>query len=108
MSKSRIGRTWWIAAAVIVVLFAGVPLALMALLWSGWADNYIRRTVVSQVERMTGGTAELGQFHFNPWRLLVTLDDMTIHGREPSGTPPFFHVDRLTVQLRIDSLWQRD
>jgi translocation and assembly module TamB len=107
MSKFRIGRKWWLAVAAIVLVFVGVPFAVMTLLWSGWADNYVRRSVVEQVARMTGGTVELGQFHFNPWRLLVTLGDLTIHGREPSGTPPFFHVDRMTVQLRIDSLWQR-
>ena len=108
MSRFRIGRKWWLAAVgVVFLLVVAAPVAVMAVLWSGWADNYVRRAVVGQVVRMTGGAVELRQFHFNPWRLLVTLEDLTIHGREPSGTPPFFHADRLAVQLRIDSLLQR-
>ena len=49
----------------------------------------------------------MGAFHFDPWRLRVTLSDFTVHGREPAGTPPFFHADRLEVGLRIDSVWAR-
>ena len=37
----------------------------------------------------------------------VTLTDFTVHGREPAGTPPFFHAERLEVGLRIDSVWAR-
>src|SRR5690349_16773638 len=84
-----------------------MPLALMVVLSNGAADDYVRRAIVEQIQKLTSGKAELEAFHFNPWRLRVTLSNFTIHGREPSGTPPFFHADRLEVGLRIDSIWGR-
>ena len=100
-------RRWWIYVLLLAVLFAvAAPFAVPTLLWSGWADTYVRDAVVGQLGRITGGTVELHQFHFNPWGLQATLGDLTIHGREASGQPPFFHVDRLAVQLRVDSVWQ--
>jgi translocation and assembly module TamB len=62
---------------------------------------------VRQIEKATGHPAELGAFHFDPWRLEVTIGDLTVHGREPAGTPPLFHVRRLAVGVRVDSLWGR-
>jgi translocation and assembly module TamB len=78
---------------------------LMLILSYGVADEYVRRTIVEQIQKLTSGRAELGAFHLNPWRLRVTLENFTVHGREPAGTPPFFHADRLEVGLRIDSVW---
>ena len=91
----------------LAVVFVAVPLIALLILSSGAADNYIRGAIVAQIQQLTSGNAELGSFHFNPWRLRVTLSDFTVHGREPSGTPPFFHADRLEVGLRIDSVWAR-
>ena len=95
----------WIVGFVVAIL--AVPLIALLILSSGVADDYVRRVIVTQIHNSTSGTAELGAFHFNPWRLRVTLSDFTIHGREPAGTPPFFHVERLEVGLRIDSVWAR-
>jgi translocation and assembly module TamB len=92
---------------VALVVILAVPAAVLALLWTGWADNTLRGAVVGQLTRMTGGTVELGKFHFNPWRLQVTVDDLTIHGREPAGAPPFLHINRLAVELRLESFWRR-
>src|SRR5438132_4971168 len=79
----------------------------MEILSSGAANYYFRRTIVTQIEKLTSGSAELAAFHFSPWRMRVTLNDFTVHGREPQGTPPFFHADRLELGLRIDSVWGR-
>ena len=107
MSEAPKRRRWkrWFFGTAVVVLAA--ILTLVAILSKGAADNFIRRTIVEQIQKSTSGKAELAAFHFNPWRLRVTLTDFTVHGREPSGTPPFFHADRLEVGLRIDSVWGR-
>lgn len=102
--KRRKWKHWVLVAAAVVV---ALPVAVVAVLWSGAADATVRRAVVSELARMTGGRVALQRFHFDPWRLRVTLDNLTIHGREPSGTPPFFHAQRLQVDLRVDSLWKR-
>ncbi|PYU21939.1 MAG: hypothetical protein DMG30_16310 [Acidobacteria bacterium] len=107
MTEGRTGRKWkrWVLGVVLVLV--AVPLSLMLILSNGAADNYVRRTIVEQIQNLTSGKAELAAFHFNPWRLRVTLNDFTVYGREPDGTPPFFHADRLEVGLRIDSVWGR-
>lgn len=107
MNEPRTTRRWkiWLLGAAVVVI--AVPVTVMLILSKGAADDYLRRTIVEQVQKLTSGRAELAAFHFNPWRLRVILTDFTIHGREPNGTPPFFHVDRLEVGLRIDSVWGR-
>jgi hypothetical protein len=89
------------------LLTVAVPIVAMLVLSSGAADEYIRKTIVEQIQKLTSGSAELAAFHLNPWRLRVTLSDLTIRGHEPAGTPPFFHADRLVVGLRIDSVWGR-
>src|SRR6266699_1207637 len=97
-------KRWVLGIGLVIV---ALPLIPMVILSSGAADNYIRRTIVTQIEKLTSGSAEVAAFHFSPWRLRVTLNDFTVHGREPQGTPPFFHADRLEVGLRIDSVWGR-
>jgi translocation and assembly module TamB len=107
MSEGRTRRKWkrWVLG--LGLLIVAVPLTLMLIVSSGAADNYVRRTIIEQIQKLTSGSATLAEFHFNPWRLRVTLSDFTVHGREPAGTPPFFHADRLEVGLRIDSVWGR-
>jgi len=95
----------WIAGLAVVIL--AVPFVLLLFVSSGAMDHYIRGAIVAQIQKSISGTAELGTFHFDPWRLRVTLTDFTVHGREPAGTPPFFHAERLEVGLRIDSVWAR-
>jgi len=95
----------WIVRLAVVIL--AVPLVVLLIVSSGATDNYIRGAIVAQIQKSTSGTAELGAFHFDPWRLRVTLTDFTVHGREPAGTPPFFHAERLEVGLRVDSVWAR-
>jgi translocation and assembly module TamB len=94
----------WILGFAAVILL--VPLVALIILSTGTADQSIRDAIVREIPKLTSGSAELGAFHFNPWRLRLTLRNLTIHGREPAGTPPFFHADQIEVGLRIDSLWR--
>ena len=96
----------WVLAAV-VALLGSIPLAVLGLFWSGWANDWVRDAVVEQISSITGGTVDLGQMELDPWGLRMTLNDLTIHGREPAGTPPFFHADRLQIELNIDNFWGR-
>ncbi len=107
MNEPRARRKWkrWVFGLALLIL--ALPVTLLLILSSGALDNDIRQTIVEQMQKLTSGNAELGAFHFNPWRLRVTLSELTIRGHEPAGTPPFFHADRLVVGLRIDSVWGR-
>jgi translocation and assembly module TamB len=92
-----------VALAALVLL----PLALLGILSTGWADGFLRQTVIEQVSNITGGAVEMDEFAFDPWNLQVTMGNLTVHGREPAGTPPFFHADRVQLAVSIDSFWGR-
>ena len=94
--------------------FAGLTVPIVALslclvLWTGLADRWARRVIVGQLEKITGGRVELGKFRFRfrLFGLRAELTDLTIHGLEPAGFPPFFHADFVLVDIRVDSFFRR-
>jgi hypothetical protein len=99
-------RIFKIFLALIAVLVLGFT-ALVIALSLGWFDAPIRNAVVGQIERVTGGRVELGHFHFSPFSLSVEVQNLTVHGLEPSGTPPLFHADTLTAVIQVDSFWHK-
>ena len=107
MMDARTTRKWTAWAVGVALVIVALPIIVMLVLSRGAADDSIRRTIVRQIQTLTSARVELGAFHFNPWRLRVALSDFTVYGREPAGTPPFFHAERLEVGLRIDSVWRR-
>ena len=50
----------WVLLAVSAVVGSWRALAALGLLWSGWADGWVRRTVIEQAGNLTGGTVDLG------------------------------------------------
>src|ERR1700674_4553569 len=101
--KFRLKHGVGLAATATVV----VALALAYIVASGLADLWARRTIVEQLEKATGARVELGNFHIQ-WRSLhVRFDGLTLHGREPAGTPPLFHADRLEIDVHVESFWSR-
>ena len=109
MSDAVKKRKWKNAGLWIPVLLAiAVPLVIAEVLVSGFADEHLRHTIVDQIVKATGHPAELRHFHFRSLAPPVTVDESSLSTAfEPSGTPPLFHVDRLDVQLRVDSFWGR-
>ncbi len=92
---------------IFVALCLVVGLAIAYVIASGLADRWARRTIVEQLEKTTGARVELGNFHFG-WKLLTAhFDGLTLHGREPAGSPPLFHADVLQFGLHIESFWGR-
>ncbi len=84
-----------------------VVLAVAYVIANGLADQWARRTIVEQLEKATGARVELGNFHFG-WRLLTArFDGLTLHGREPAGSPPLFHANSLQFDIHIESFWGR-
>jgi translocation and assembly module TamB len=101
--KFRLKHGMGLAAAAVVAVGFG----LAYIVASGLADLWARRTIVEQLEKATGARVELGNFHIR-WRSLhVRFDGLTLHGREPAGTPPLFHANRLEIDVHVDSFWSR-
>lgn len=66
-------------------------------------QNYVRHKMVAELERITGGHAEIGSFHVIPFRMQVEVRNVTVHGSEPSGDVPLFHADHLYAEMKVVS-----
>ncbi len=71
-------------------------------------QNMVRRRLVAQLERVTGGRVELGSFHIVPFRFRIEARNLTIHGREAADQVPYAHLDRLIAEIKIISVVERD
>ena len=104
-TKRKFGLKHGLGLVVALALVAGLAIAYV--IASGLADRWARRTIVEQLEKTTGARVELGNFHFG-WRLLsARFDGLTLHGREPAGSPPLFHADALQFDIHVESFWGR-
>lgn len=102
--RLRWRHAFYLAAAIVVLVAAFVA----GLFWYASTPQFaarVHRTVVSTLERATGGRVEMRSFHWNVRNFTVQIDGLTIHGKEAVGEAPFFHVDRLTLRARILSFF---
>ena len=86
------------AGAVVLLLVVG--------LWYTTTESfqaYVRRRMVAEVERITGGRAEIGSFHVVPFHLQVEVRNITVHGTEAPGDIPLVHADHLVAQMKVIS-----
>lgn len=91
---------------VLALAATGVVL-IGVLLWYTTTDSFqrmVRQRLTDEIDRITGGRAELGSFHSQPLRFEVEVRDLTVHGREPGGGVPYAHVDSLTARMKWLSL----
>jgi translocation and assembly module TamB len=94
---------WW--KFLLVVIAVGV-VALLAALWYSTTDSfqaYVRKRVVAEVERITGGRAEVGTFHVVPFHMQVEVRNITVHGKEGPKEIPLAHADSLVAHLKVIS-----
>lgn len=91
----------------LVIVLSGIVAIGFAVYKAGWFDDWIREAVVHRIEQVTGGKVELKRFHLALFDLRVELTGLTVHGREPEGTPPLFHADSLIAAIQIDSFWHK-
>jgi translocation and assembly module TamB len=96
-------RRWW----KYLLIVSGVGLfAVLAALWYTTTDSfqaYVRRRMVAEVERITGGRAEIGSFHVVPFHLQAEVRNITVHGKESPADVPLAHADSLVAHLKVIS-----
>jgi len=96
-------RRWW----KYLLIASGLGfVTLLAALWYITTDsfqNYVRRRIVAEVERITGGRAEAGSFHIVPFHMQVEVRNITVHGTEAATDAPLVHVDSLVAHVKIIS-----
>ena len=94
---------WW--KFLLLVIAVGL-LALLAAIWYSTTNSfqaYVRRRVVAEVERITGGRAEIGSFHVVPFHMQVEVRNITVHGKEAPTDVPLAHADSLIAKLKVIS-----
>jgi translocation and assembly module TamB len=77
-------------------------------LQSAWFYNKARERIIETAETATGGRVAIGAFHFDWKQMRAEVDDFTLHGAEPADKPPLLHAAKVTVGLKIVSLWKHD
>src|SRR5579871_5684156 len=95
----------WTGGSFFLVVAGGLLIA-----WAiatGLVDRWMRGEIINQIETQTGARAEIGKFHFELWGLRAVAENITVHGREASGSQPLAHVERLEVDLRVISFFKR-
>ena len=96
-------RRWW--KYLLIFFGAGVALALIGLWYTttNSFQSYVRGRMVREVERITGGRAEVGSFHVVPFHLQVEVRNITVHGNEGPNEVPLAHADSLLAQVKVIS-----
>jgi translocation and assembly module TamB len=97
-------RRWW--KYFLIVAGVGFLALLGAVIYlnSDSFQTYVRRRLVAEVERITGGRAEIGSFHIVPFRMQVEVRDITVRGTEAASDVPLAHADHLVAQVKVISL----
>jgi translocation and assembly module TamB len=103
-STKPVRRAWrgYLSALLVVAVLLG-----LVSLWYINTDSFqalVRRRIVAEVERITGGRAEIGGIHTVPFRMQVELRDVTVHGAESTKEVPLVHVDHLVAFIKVGSL----
>src|SRR5882724_8094196 len=90
-----------------LLIAAGTSLlCLLVGLWYTTTNSfqaYVRRRMIAEVERITGGHAEIGSFHVVPFHLQVEVRDITVRGTESATDIPLVHADHLVAQMKVIS-----
>ena len=97
-------RRWW---KYLLFAIAAASLAVLGVLIYINTDSFqslVRRRLVAEIERITGGRAEVSSIHTIPFRLQVEVRGITVHGRESAADIPLAHADHIVARLKISSL----
>lgn len=105
MSKAK---RFWLGAALAAAVVLLAATAALLVLRSAWFHEKVRQRIVQEVERFTGGRAEIGRFRFDPQQLRAEVADFVLHGKESREEPPLFSADSIAIDFRVLSFVRRD
>jgi len=89
---------------LLLLLSVGVTISLQ----SPWLHEKVRQRIVYEVERATGGRAEIGAFRFDWKQLRAEVAPLVLHGTEPPGEAPLFRAESVQIGLKVVSILRRD
>lgn len=94
---------WWKFVLIAAGLLVVVAVSLLWYTTTNSFQNYVRRRMVAELERLTGGRAQIGSFHVVPFHMQVEVRDITVRGSEAPGEAPLLHADHLVAQMKVIS-----
>ncbi|HSM84749.1 MAG TPA: hypothetical protein VLT16_01300, partial [Candidatus Limnocylindrales bacterium] len=102
------GKRRWrkatVIAALLLLAFAG---GMLLYLNSAAFEQSVRRKVVAELERMTGGKVELQSLTWKLSSLQFEARGLTIHGLEGPGEAPYAQAGHISVGVKIVSFFSR-
>ncbi len=98
---------WWCAGGAVAVCSLAA-LAGVLVVRSAWFREKVRQRIVGEVERGTGGRAEIGSFRFDWHTMTAEVAPFVLHGAEPPDARPLFRAESIRVGLKIVSMIERD
>jgi translocation and assembly module TamB len=97
-------RRWWKYLLLVAAAAFLAALCLLVYINTDSFQSLVRRRLVAEVERITGGRAEIASIHTIPFRLQAEVRGITVHGSESATEVPLAHVDHIVARLKISSL----
>jgi translocation and assembly module TamB len=70
-------------------------------------SRFALRKIADQANQATGAKTTIGGMDFSLSGLTANLYDITVRGTERLDQPPLLHADKLTVGVKIVSIWHR-
>jgi translocation and assembly module TamB len=96
----------WCAGGAVVLFLLAVA-AGIAVVRTAWFQDKVRDRIVAEVQRGTGGRAEIGSFRFDWHTMTAEAAPFVLHGTEPPGATPLFRAGSIRVGLKIVSMMER-
>ena len=97
-------KKWLLRAALLLLaLCLIIAVAMIFYVRSDTFSKDIERRIIEEVERASGGKAEMRSFRFNGRDLKVAVDGFTLHGKEPVGAVPLFEARSIEAEVRVVS-----
>jgi translocation and assembly module TamB len=94
-------------AGLLVILAVVLVVGGIYIAKSAWLREQVRERIVSTLETATGGRVELKAFQFDWSTMTAEVDDLVLHGTEPSPGPALLRIPKLVIGLKIISLVKR-
>jgi translocation and assembly module TamB len=102
--STKPSRRWWKYLLAFVALIFLCLASLLLYTTTNSFQSLVRRRLVAELERISGGHAQIGSLHTIPFRLQFEVRDITVHGRESASDVPLAHADGIVARLKITSL----
>ena len=104
----RLLKIFGTALLGVVALTASLVSMAIVIARSDWFRDQVRERIIAEVEKATGGTAEIGSFTFQWRQLRARVDDFVLRGAEPPDHAPLFRARSIVVGLKVISAFAQD